>query len=308
MPKQKWRVLGNIHCSNNEVPSMFSHASVPYAENLGGEYYRIYFSSRDKNKRSFTHSLTIEIENPTKILDLDLRPILSPGDFGSFDEDGAMTSWITKNGNERNLYYIGWNNNEKRGIFRNSIGLAISNGNGPFKKVSTGPILDRSIHDPGFTASCSVLRVDDEWWMWYLSCVGWKIQNGEAIHQYHIKEAKSLDGINWDRCGKIAIDFRDDGEYAISRPSVIFDGHKWRMWYAYRGLHYKIGYAESLNGSDWTRLDDQIDADDFTTEWSNEMQEYPHVFIHRGQSYMLYNGNSFGKSGFGIAILENGGK
>jgi acetyl-CoA acetyltransferase family protein len=91
-----------------------------------------------------------------------------------------MTSWITKNGNERNLYYIGWNNNEKRGIFRNSIGLAISKGNGPFKKVSAGPILDRSIHDPGFTASCSVLRVDDEWWMWYLSCVGWKIQNGEA--------------------------------------------------------------------------------------------------------------------------------
>jgi uncharacterized protein with PIN domain len=31
---------------------------------------------------------------------------------------------------------------------------------------------------------------------------------------------------------------------------------------------------------------------------------YPFVFDHKGSRYMLYNGNDFGKTGFGIAILE----
>lgn len=305
MTKQSWRALGRIHLSKNQVDSMFSHAAVPFAESIGGELYRVYFSSRDKENRSYTHSLTLDIENPTRILDLDLVPVLSPGDFGTFDADGAMASWISRNGADRNLYYIGWNNLPDQGIFRNSIGLAISKNNEPFQKVSNGPILDRSIHDPGFIASCCVLEAENEWRMWYLSCLGWESQNGKPIHKYHIKEASSLDGMNWNRTGKIAIDFNDNDEYAISRPSVIFDADKWRMWYSYRGLSYKIGYAESANGSNWTRMDDQINPEDFSDSWSLEMHEYSHVFIHNGQHFMLYNGDGYGKSGFGIAILEN---
>jgi len=306
MQKQSWRALGRIHNSKNQIDSMFSHAAVPFAESIGGELYRVYFSSRDRENRSYTHSLILDIENPTRILDLDLVPILSPGDFATFDQDGAMASWITQNGVYRNLYYIGWNNFPEKGIFQNSIGLAISKNNEPFQKVSNGPILDRSIHDPSFVASCCVLKVESEWRMWYLSCLGWESQNEKLIHKYHIKEARSLDGMNWNRTGKITIDFSDKDEYAISRPSVIFGGDKLRMWYSYRGLSYKIGYAESSNGSDWTRMDDQINPEDFSDSWSLEMHEYPHVFIHKGQYFMLYNGDGYGKSGFGIAILENG--
>jgi hypothetical protein len=38
--------------------------------------------------------------------------------------------------------------------------------------------------------------------------------------------------------------------------------------------------------------------------WDSEMIEYPFVFDHAGARYMLYNGNGYGKSGFGIAVLE----
>jgi len=34
------------------------------------------------------------------------------------------------------------------------------------------------------------------------------------------------------------------------------------------------------------------------------MVEYPFVFEHNGLRYMLYNGNSYGKTGFGIAVLD----
>jgi hypothetical protein len=35
------------------------------------------------------------------------------------------------------------------------------------------------------------------------------------------------------------------------------------------------------------------------------MVEYPYVFNHKGKKYMLYNGNSYGKNGFGYAVLAD---
>ena len=34
------------------------------------------------------------------------------------------------------------------------------------------------------------------------------------------------------------------------------------------------------------------------------MISYPCVFDYKGKRYMLYNGNDYGKSGFGIAVLD----
>ena len=34
----------------------------------------------------------------------------------------------------------------------------------------------------------------------------------------------------------------------------------------------------------------------------SEMIEYPFVFDHDGQRFMLYNGNGYGRSGFGVAV------
>jgi hypothetical protein len=35
------------------------------------------------------------------------------------------------------------------------------------------------------------------------------------------------------------------------------------------------------------------------------MQCYPNVFQSDGRFYMLYNGNEFGRFGFGLAVLED---
>jgi len=35
------------------------------------------------------------------------------------------------------------------------------------------------------------------------------------------------------------------------------------------------------------------------------MMEYPFVYEHRGLKYMLYNGNGFGESGIGYAVLRD---
>jgi hypothetical protein len=129
--------------------------------------------------------------------------------------------------------------------------------------------------------------------------------NNSPKHKYHIKYAESEDGINWYRDKVVAIDYANDGEYAISRPSVIHDHECWRMWYSYRGQSYRIGYAESADGIHWKRLDSQVGIDVSTTGWDSEMIEYPFVFDHKGQRYMFYNGNGYGKTGFGLAVLAN---
>jgi len=131
------------------------------------------------------------------------------------------------------------------------------------------------------------------------------MRHGKPEHRYHIKYAKSHDGINWERKGCVAIDFANDQEVAISRPSVLKEGERWRMWYSFRGESYRIGYAESDDGLKWSRLDSQVGIDVSLTGWDSEMIEYPFVFDHAGQRYMLYNGNGYGKTGFGLAVLEH---
>ena len=76
------------------------------------------------------------------------------------------------------------------------------------------------------------------------------------------------------------------------------------MWYSYRGKKYRIGYAESKDGKRWNRLDHLAGISPSKNGWDSEMIEYPFVFNHNGSRYMLYNGNGFGASGFGLAILE----
>lgn len=300
----KWKKLGLVFCPSGDVPWMRSHAAVPIAEHLGGDLFRIYFSTRDEANRSYTASLVFDITCPGKLVELNAAPVLVPGALGEFDDSGAMATWLTTHDGKKHLYYIGWN----LGVtvpFRNSIGLATSTGDETFTRFANGPLLDRTMTEPHFVASCCVIKDEDIWRMWYLSCTGWSATAAQPKHRYHIKYAQSSNGVHWSRDGTVAIDFAGPHEYAISRPSVLRDGGTWKMWFSCRGDAYRIGYAESTDGIRWQRKDDEAGIDISVEGWDSEMIEYPFVFDHRGSRYMLYNGNAYGKTGFGLAVLES---
>lgn len=298
----KWIKQGLIFAPPRDLGWMQSHASVPCADPIGGDRWRVYFSGRDAEQRSRTGFFEIDLNEPHRVLRVSERAVLEPGEAGLFDDAGAMSSWILTSGPLKYFYYIGWN----RGVtvpFRNALGLAVSRDGGEtFEKHARGPILDRSTFDPGFVASACVLREEDRWRMWYLSCVGWELGGGPPRHRYHIKYAESADGLQWRRDGRVAIDFEAPGEYAISRPSVLRDGDRYRMWYSFRGESYRIGYAESLDGVRWTRRDEEAGIDVSPDGWDSEMIEYPHVIVHQGRRYLFYNGNGYGESGIGLAV------
>jgi hypothetical protein len=78
------------------------------------------------------------------------------------------------------------------------------------------------------------------------------------------------------------------------------------MWFSYRGgagSTYRIGYAYSRSGATWDLRLKETGIDLSPSGWDSEMIEYPFVFEHRGERLMLYNGNGYGKTGFGIAVL-----
>jgi hypothetical protein len=149
--------------------------------------------------------------------------------------------------------------------------------------------------------------------MWYLSGLEWKIHAGNPEPYYHIKYAESTDGIHWKREGRVCVDFKTPNEGGIARPSVLKDGKTYRMWYSYRGgidyrtnrsHSYRIGYAESQDGLEWVRKDDEVGITISEGGWDSEMIAYPFVIDINDRRYMFYNGNGFGKSGIGYAVLE----
>lgn len=299
----RWEKLGRLFAPSGEAEWMRTHAAVPIARHLEGDIFRIWFSSRDENNRSHTGSLHMELLPEPRVLAVSTDPVLSPGELGAFDDSGAMATWVADDGTRQLMYYIGWN----LGVtvpFRNAIGLAVQSEEAGFRRFAKGPVLDRSMDEPHFCASCCVIPGPDLWRMWYLSCTGWFADRGAPRHRYHIKYAESDDGVRWRRDGRVAIDYRNDAETAISRPSVIRDGDLWRMWYSFRGTAYRIGYAESEDGIRWARLDERVGIDVSDEGWDSEMIEYPFVFDHRGTRYMLYNGNDYGYTGLGIAVLH----
>jgi predicted GH43/DUF377 family glycosyl hydrolase len=304
---QNWRKLGRIFIPTGEVPWMRSHASVPFAEHVTGNLFKIYFSSRNENNESAIGHVVVDIDCPDKSIEVSSSPILSKGTLGAFDDSGCMGSCLINHGGIKYLYYIGWNLG-KTVPFRNSIGLATSNDGINFKRAFLGPIIERTKDEPYFAASNCVLIEDGLFRIWYLSCTGWEEVNGVPAPRYHIKYAESDDGVTWQRKGVVAINYSNNYECCISVPRVIKENGLYKMWFSSRGSRdcstYRIRYAESCDGINWKRHDNLVGLDVSKAGWDSEMIEYPFVFDHRGKRFMLYNGNGYGKTGFGLAVLD----
>jgi sucrose-6-phosphate hydrolase SacC (GH32 family) len=67
---------------------------------------------------------------------------------------------------------------------------------------------------------------------------------------------------------------------------------------------YRIGHAYTDDLVKWTRDDENPRLDATPGDWDSDMLCYPHVFKCEGKVYLLYNGNEFGRYGFGLAVLE----
>lgn len=287
-----------------------THAQVP-TPLLCEDRIRIYYADRYKDGRSYTTYVDLDRTDPSKILYCHKKSILPFGAPGTFDDDGVMPSYALRHDGQVYLYYSGWN----RGLtvpYRNSVGIAVSDDEGStFRRLYEGPVLERCPKEPYIAVTPTIVREGSLWRMWYISGVRWVEVEGKYEPVYVIKYASSQDGISWDRPNHLCIQPSHDTE-AFSHPSVIKDGDRYRMWYCFRNSRdyrdgagaYRIGYAESADGLEWERLDDVYGLPISAEGWDSTMTCYPFVMSIDNRIVMFYNGNGFGKSGFGYAILE----
>lgn len=312
----EWKKLGVLWEPAGDVPWAQTHATLPVVDASQVGAWRVYVSVRDAAGKSRIGRLHVDLASldaggMPRVDHFDPEPVLSLGPAGAFDDSGVMPSWLVPDGDELRLYYIGWN---VVGTvpYRLSIGMAVSRDGGrTFHRFADGPLIDRSLDEPFFATAPCVLKDGDQWRMWYISCTGWQLIHDRWEPSYHVKYAESADGIRWRITGRSCVEAAH-GE-AIGRPCVFRRGEGYGMFYSYRSTTdyrtnpqqgYRLGYAESRDGLDWTRLDHQTGiAPGAPGEWDAEMMEYCWLQPNGGDKYLLYNGNGFGKSGVGLAKL-----
>lgn len=302
-----WKKRGLIFDPAVHAPWIHSHAQVP-TPFVMEQQIRVFFAGRNEAGRSFITYVDFDKQDPTHILYVHDRPLIGLGKVGTFDDEGMMPADALVHQGRVYLYYSGWNR-RLTCPYHNTTGLIFSDdGGNTFLREFEGPVLDRIPTEP-YTAVTPVVRVENGLWqMWYVSGTSWELIEEKYEPVYLIKYAHSSDGIHWERPAGYCIAPKQPLE-AQSHPSVVKDGDIFRMWYCYRDSidfrggagGYRLGYAESGNGIDWKRLDEQLELVGSTEEWEREMQCYPYVIDVAGKRYMFYNGNGFGRSGIGLA-------
>jgi hypothetical protein len=299
--RQVWHSHGVVVGAPVPTRWAHSHAALPVVFARGSDL-ALFCSSRDDRGRSHIASGQLDLE--AGAASFDEKPAVTIGDLGAFDDSGVTSSCVVSHDGRVLQYYTGWS----LGVtvpFVLGIGCAESEDGGrTFRKVSRAPVLGRTAIDPYLTASPSVLVEGDTWRMWYVSGSDWRATNDGVKHRYHVRYAESTDGVHWEPTGRVCVDYRDEHETAIARPCVVRDTDAYRMWFCSRGDAYRIGYAESSDGLTWTRCGDAIEISGRADAWDSEMQAYPFIVDHDGTRHMLYNGNGYGATGIGHAVLQ----
>ena len=282
---------------------MATHAALPIVD-TEADPPRLYFTSRDADGRSHIGVAEIQLGDTPRVTEVQAASALSPGLRGTFDDAGVTGSCLVRHDAGVNLYFTGWSLGVSVPFYLAAGSARSDDGGRSFERHSPAPLLDRSPVDPYLTASPWILRLQGRWMMWYVSGTAWTVANGQPRHHYLIKFAESADGVRWERSGRICIPFRHPDEHAFGRPCVLYDEGRFRMWFSARGERYRLGYAESSDGLNWTRDDEQAGVTPSADGWDSEMVTYPMVFRYAGRLHMLYNGNGYGRSGMGLASEE----
>ncbi len=302
----KFLKLGQIYDPRKKSyhSKLLTHASNPVPVLLNGDVFRIFYSARDSHNRSSVGALDFDIIK-RKILKIHKKPIVTYDSTPSYFSDGISLGNLFKLNNKKAISFMGWRTMED-GSWKGEIGFFSLTNKLFLDKVSPKPIIQTDTDiDPISLSYPWILETrSSNFLAWYGSTIGHDKKNSKMIHAIH--KAHSNDGLLWKKDG-LALSFQNQKLQMMSRPSISFnESGDYEMWFSYRsgnGDSYRIRLAESADGEKWSQSETPDLLNISNSGWDSEMIEYPYVFIHKKKKYMLYNGNGFGKTGFGLAQL-----
>ena len=301
----RWRKKGLIYVPDGTSSWAKHSALTPSPFLVSDDVIRVYSGFRDDAGVSRIGYVDLAANDPSKVLAVSKEPVLDVGIPGTFDDNGVILGDIVQNDGAMNMFYVGFQLVEKV-KFLAYTGLAVSrDGGDSFARVKKSPVLDRSEEGLYIRAIHSVMVEDGVWRVWYASGSEWRIISDRPYPSYHIRYIESRDGSTFTEQGIVCITCQDD-EYRVGRPRVYKQSGLYRMFYTRGALSggYIAGYAESSDGVVWQRKDETLGIHASDSGWDSQMFCYPSLMTYKGRTYMFYNGNDYGRTGFGYAVLE----
>ncbi len=302
-----WEKKGKIYEPDGSLWWAKDYAAIPTPVLRGNDTIRIYIACRDEEGRSRIGYVDVDANDPLKIRSISEEPILDIGMAGNFDDNGVLPMCHVDMGEKKLLFYVGFLLGVKIRYYIFS-GLAISEDNGStFRRVKRVPILDRDDQDLFFRTAPFVIHENNSWKMWYIGGGSWANVGDKALPVYRMKYLETDDYQSWKGPGKLCLDFKDNDEHGLGRPYVFKENDIYKMFYSIRrrSKGYRIGYAESNDGLSWERKDEEAGIDVSKEGWDSEMMCFASIIKVRDNTMMFYNGNNFGETGFGYAVLKD---
>lgn len=316
----KWEKLGKIFDPTEwTLPDGCQEFAQSPQALVFDDFVRIYFSTRSKDAtgKFLSHIAFVDMKrNLREVIGVCRQSPLGLGKLGCFDEHGIFPINVVRYGDLIYGYTCGWNRRVSVSV-DTAIGLAVSRDGGlTFQRIGDGPVMGPSIEEPCLVGDPFVKFCGGSFHMWYIFGTGWKKYHPDATpdRNYKIGHALSNDGINWvkEEARQIVAD-RLGPDESQALPTVIEIDGRLHMFFCYRQSFdsrknrergYRIGHAYSDDLLKWTRDDDEPAIEVSEGAWDSDMLCYPHVFELNGEVYLLYNGNEFGRYGFGLAVLR----
>lgn len=300
----KWEKLGLVYCPTGERGWDRNSALTPTPILLDEATIRVYAGFRDDEGVSRIGFVDVDANDPLRVLRVSARPALDIGRPGCFDDNGIILGDVIARDGKLWMYYVGFQLVAKV-KFLAFTGLAVSSDGGDtFERVSPTPVIDRGPGGLFIRALHSIMLDGGVWRGWLGAGSDWREIGGVPYPSYSVQAVRSPDGVRFEDDGPPAFAF-DGDEYRIGRPRVYKHGDLYRMFYTVgtvRGT-YLAGYAESNDGLAWRRRDADLGIGPSDSGWDSLALSYPALVDAGGRTYMFYNGNQMGRTGFGVAAL-----
>lgn len=304
----KWHKLGVVWKPDGSLDWARTHAMGPTPFRLNGDVIRVFLTCLDDKGRGRPGYVDVSSADPMKVLNVSTQPLLDIGEPGTFDDNGLMVlSLVPVDPRTVYMYYAGFELcvNVRYRIFT---GLAISRDGGQsFARYSRAPILDRSDSERTIRGGSFVIKDGAVFKLWYVAGNDWTELRGKMMPVYDLRYQESADGLNWSDSGTLSMALTGSDEHGFGRPWIVKRGDgTYQMFYSIRRVSfaaYRLGYAESRDGIEWIRKDDDMGLDVSQDGVDSEAIMYSAPISVGAKTYCFYNGNNFGEQGFCVAEL-----
>lgn len=300
---QGWERRGLVYAPPG-TGNLRSHAMLP-TPFIMSDRIRVFFAACDELSRGRIYYIDVDRSDPRRVIAASDTPVLDIGATGSFDEHGVNPSQILIRDGRLFLYYIGWQRISDSVPYTLFAGLCVSDDRGQtFRRHGTGQILHPTPTERYFRTAPFVFKGEDGWEMLYVGGgTFFDGENGKRLPIYSLCRTRSLDGYIWEEIAAppILSPDRSHGEIGFGRPVLWREEGRASLIISVRT---EQGYElrSISNGPDGLRRTPVLDGD--TEDWEVLMTCFGSACVVDGWEYLFYNGNQFGRSGFGVARRE----